>query len=262
VPVGSHKLIESGRNEIFRDLKKLNTGREVRRQGRTLAAGSKLARELAADFPELCEAWLTTRDLPGPPEGAPERLRWYRLAPALFRELDTFGTGAPLLLLRVPELPAWLPEHGFDPGCTLLVPFQDPENVGSAIRSAAAFGVTAAVVLAEGAHPYHPKALRASGGNAPRIRILQGPALAALTPDLPIVPLSAEGRDVGTVEFPEAFGLLPGLEGPGLPDRWRERAVSIPIRPGVESLNAAAATAVALYEWSRAAGITRSSSEL
>jgi TrmH family RNA methyltransferase len=39
------------------------------------------------------------------------------------------------------------------------------------------------------------------------------------------------------------------MEGPGLPPRWQANAVAIPMAPGVESLNAAVATAIALYEW-------------
>jgi len=39
------------------------------------------------------------------------------------------------------------------------------------------------------------------------------------------------------------------MEGEGLPDRWRKTAVSIPIDPAVESLNAATAAAIALFAW-------------
>jgi 16S rRNA (guanine527-N7)-methyltransferase len=68
---------------------------------------------------------------------------------------------------------------------------------------------------------------------------------------LPIIALSPEGADICQAAFPASFGLLAGLEGPGLPAEWRRRAVGIAISPAVESLNAAAAVAVALYEWKR-----------
>jgi tRNA G18 (ribose-2'-O)-methylase SpoU len=64
------------------------------------------------------------------------------------------------------------------------------------------------------------------------------------------VALSPGGADIGAFAFPERFGLLVGLEGAGLPPAWRASAVGIPMAPGSESLNAAAATAVALYVWS------------
>jgi tRNA G18 (ribose-2'-O)-methylase SpoU len=107
------------------------------------------------------------------------------------------------------------------------------------------------ILLAESAHPYHPKALRAAGGTTPRVRLRQGPALDDLPRDLPILPLSADGQPIAAVDFPAAFGLLAGMEGEGVPAAWRERALRIPMAPAVESLNAAVATAVALYEWRR-----------
>jgi 16S rRNA (guanine527-N7)-methyltransferase len=168
--------------------------------------------------------------------------------------LDVFGTHAPLLLIGLPDLRPWTPSEGFPAGVSVIIPFQDPENVGAAIRSAAAFGAAQAILLAECATPFHPKALRASGGAALSLPLRQGPALQTLSTELPIVALSADGTDIRQAVFPEAFGLLAGLEGPGLPEAWRRRAVRIPIRPEVESLNAAAAIAVALYEWKRKEG--------
>jgi TrmH family RNA methyltransferase len=173
------------------------------------------------------------------------------LAPALFSTLDLSGTRFPLLVIEPPAVRTWLSADGLAPGCTLLVPFQDPENVGAVIRSAAAFGVQQVVILAEGANPYHPKAIRASGGAVLAVTIYQGPSLNDLPEDLPVLALSAEGRDVTGVDFPNSFVLLPGLEGPGLPPIRRVEAVAVPMTGPVESLNAAVATAVVLYEWAR-----------
>jgi tRNA(Leu) C34 or U34 (ribose-2'-O)-methylase TrmL len=225
------------------------TGRGIRKTGRALVAGEKLTAEILSAHPGACLAWVSDRDRP--PPDVVSHLHWYQLTPELLRELDIFGTRAPLLLIRLPDMPAWTPAEGFPVGASVLIPFQDPENVGAAIRSAAAFGAVQAILLAESAHPFHPKALRASGGAVLSLPLRQGPALDAIPQELPIVALSAEGGDIRKEAFPAAFGLLAGLEGPGLPEPWRRRAVRIPIRPEVESLNAAAATAVALYEWKR-----------
>jgi len=245
------RTISSGQNPLFKDLKKLLSVRGIRKRGQALVAGVKPVSETLAHTPERCTAWLSC-DEP-PPAGGPNHLEWFRLAPALFNELDITGTRAPLLLISLPDIAPWKPSEGFPPGCSVILPFQDPENVGAAIRSAAAFGAAQVILLAECAHPFHPRALRASGGLAMRIRLRQGPALGKLSADLPIIALSAEGTDIRTVAFPSSFGLLAGMEGPGLPAEWRSRTVSIPIRPAVESLNAAAAMAVALYEWQRSA---------
>ena len=245
------RAITSDQNPLFKELKKTLTGRGIQKSGQALVSGEKLVGEILCAHPGCCRAWVSRPDQP-PPDSA-GRLSWYQLAPELLRDLDTFGTRGPLLLIRVPETPLWTPSEGFPPGASVIIPFQDPENVGAAIRSAAAFGAAQAILLAESAHPFHPKALRASGGAVLNLPLRSGPALGAVGTELPVVALSADGIDIRQAEFPKAFGLLVGLEGPGLPERWRSRAVRIPIRPEVESLNAAAAMAVALYEWKRQA---------
>jgi 16S rRNA (guanine(527)-N(7))-methyltransferase RsmG len=246
--------IASDQNPRFKDLKKLLGGRGVRKSGQALVSGAKQVAEILARHPDVCRAWIGRGDREPPPAGSPGHLEWLQLAPELFDLLDEFGTRSPLLLVRLPEIHPWLPADGFVAGCSLLVPFQDPENVGAVVRSAAAFGAAQVILLAESAHPFHPKALRASGGAALEVVFRDGPALAELPDDLPILSLSAEGTPLPAAEFPPAFGLLAGMEGPGLPARWRRRSLRIPIRPEVESLNAAAAVSVALYEWRRRTG--------
>jgi 16S rRNA (guanine527-N7)-methyltransferase len=243
------RTISSGQNPLFKHCRKLLTGRGIRKLGQALVAGVKPVSETLTGAPQRCEAWLSC-DEP-PPSGGPPHLKWFRFSPALFRELDTFGTHSPLLLITLPDIRPWEPLEGFLPGCSLMIPFQNPDNVGAAIRSAAAFGASQVILLAESAHPFHPRALRASGGSVLRVQLRQGPALDKLPADLPIMALSPEGADIRQAAFPPSFGFLAGIEGPGLPAAWRRRALGIPISPAVESLNAAAAVAVALYEWKR-----------
>jgi 16S rRNA (guanine(527)-N(7))-methyltransferase RsmG len=243
------RTISSSQNPAFKDLKKMLTGWGIRKTGQALVSGEKLVGEILASHSGICRAWVSGHDQP--PLDAAAHLQWFRLTPELFRELDVFGTRHPLLLIRLPDIRPWQPSEGFPVGASVLIPFQDPENVGAAVRSAAAFGAVQAILLAESANPFHPKALRASGGAVLSLPLRQGPALGTIPAELPIVALSADGTDIRQAQFPAAFGLLAGLEGPGLPERWRRRAVRIPIGPEIESLNAAAAMAVALYEWKR-----------
>lgn len=243
--------IESADNPFFKSLTKILTGRGIRKHGTALVSGPKVVEEFLRRSPESCLAWINTARQPGPPLDLPDTVAWYQLSGALFREVDVVGTNAPMLLVKTPEMASWNAADGFAPGCNLLVPFQDPENVGSVIRTAAAFGVTSVILLAECAHPYHPKALRASAGAVFQVTLLEGPSLADLPPDLPVVALSPEGRDIHGADFPDAFGLLPGIEGPGLPHHFRDESLSIPLADGVESLNSATATAIVLYLWRR-----------
>jgi 16S rRNA (guanine(527)-N(7))-methyltransferase RsmG len=243
--------VKSEHNSRYKGLKKLLSSRGIKKAQAALMCGARPIHEMLARCPERCLSWIGIEDRQPPPETAPGHLTWIQLSEPLFKNLDIFGTDHPLLGIRVPSLAPWTPGEEFPPGCSLLVPFQDPENIGAAIRSAAAFGVAQVILLSESAHPYHPKALRTSGGAVPYVRMRQGPSLSDLPEDLPVLALSAEGTNLSEIEFPEAFGLLLGLEGQGLPDKWRRAAVRIPIKPEVESLNAAAAAAVALYEWTR-----------
>jgi TrmH family RNA methyltransferase len=249
VTTRSPRVIESDQNPVFKTLRSLLAAKGIRKEGRALLAGARLVEEAATSFPGRVEGWITSGEkMPSPPMA-----EWthYRLASELFRELDVSGTRAPLLLLRVPEMQPWDPASGLPHGFSLLVPFQDPENVGAVLRAAAAFGVDRAILLEECAHPYHPKALRASGGTVLRVPLRTGPALRALPEELGLTPLSAGGSDLGRYVWPPTCGLLLGTEGMGLPEAWRKRAVGIPLQEGVDSLNAAAAAAVALYAWSR-----------
>ena len=164
--------------------------------------------------------------------------------------MDLFNTGQPISLVRVPRLAQWHDELR-GKGCTLFVPFQDPANVGAVIRSSAAFGVSGIVILKEAAHPFHPRSVRVAGSALFRIPLFQGPSLDEFkVPDGQIVTLSPHGRDIGIYSFPDTFCMVPGLEGPGLPGNLKgATALAIPMKPGVESINAALATGIALYVW-------------
>lgn len=245
------KPIESENNVVYKNLKKLLGGRGVKKQSRTLVCGSRLVSEALQHSPRRCLAWISGGDRLSPPATAPGSLEWLQLTPELFRTLDIFGTRQPMVLFDAPSLPVWLPTDPLQEGCSLLIPFQDPENVGAVIRTAVALAVDRVILLAESANPFHPKAVRASSGTVFSAPLLQGPSMADLPPHLPVIALSASGRPLDQTIFPERFFLLPGMEGPGLPAQWQADAASIPMAPGVDSLNAAVASAIALYEWRR-----------
>ena len=101
------------------------------------------------------------------------------------------------------------------------------------------------------AHPFHPKSLKVGGSAVFRVPLFAGPPIRDLgTLRLPVLTLSAKGQEIGEHTFPGSFGLVPGLEGPGLPSSLHHlTSLSIPMEGGVESLNAALATGIALYVW-------------
>lgn len=250
---GPIREVSSETNPVFRLCRDVLTGRGIRKHRQAILAGQRQVEEVIARFPERAEGWLTDGNGAAPPLAG---MRWVRLAAGLFQELDVSGTRSPLLLVRVPEMPVWRDEEPWPEGCTLFVPFQDPENVGAVVRTAAAFGVARVVLLKESSHPFHPKSVRAAGPALFQVPLLQGPSIQELkTREVPLLALATDGPELGAEGFPPRFGLVPGVEGPGLPAHLREGTRRrIPIAEGVESLNAATATAIALYVWKQKGG--------
>jgi TrmH family RNA methyltransferase len=246
------KEINSRHNHDFQAFLRILKGQAVKKHGLAFLSGPKQVREILAEFPEHCEGLILSTKQKMPEDILAPNLQTYSLSAELFREIDAFGTNHPVLIVRVPQFPPWNAGAACE-GCTLLIPFQDPSNVGAVIRSAAAFGVTNLVVLKEAAHPFHYKSTRAGGSAIFRVPVFEGPSIMQLGGAIsPIITLSSGGEDIRKFRFPESFCLLPGLEGPGLPPELRHlKSLSIPMEHGVESLNAALATGIALYEWQR-----------
>jgi TrmH family RNA methyltransferase len=137
---------------------------------------------------------------------------------------------------------------------------QDPGNAGAVIRSAAAAGATGVVLDELSADPWGWKALRASMGSAFRLPVVRSRALAGLVAEwrgsgVRIVATAPRGGvSMYDVDFRTPTVLLLGGEGAGLPDDLQaasDTRVSIPMQGGIESLNAAVAAAVLLYEAGR-----------
>lgn len=244
------KEITSESNTTFKLFLKLTKARGIKKHRAALLSGPKQVQEVLREFPEQCAGIIFSDHHKSLPEFFAEDKPSYRLSPDLFRQIDLYDTGRPVLLVDAGPFPRWSDES-WPSGCTLCIPFQDPANVGAVIRSAAAFGVSRVVMLKEAAHPFLPKSLKVAGSNIFRVPIFEGPSLYQLrVTGVPVITLSPQGKDVDNHVFPDSFCLIPGLEGPGLPDHLRHTtALSIPMKPGVESLNSAMATGIVLYLW-------------
>jgi TrmH family RNA methyltransferase len=130
---------------------------------------------------------------------------------------------------------------------------QDPGNLGTLVRSAEAFGATGMVLLPGTVSLWNGKSLRASSGSAFRLPVV------GLSPEDAFRSLREAGvrivaavaREGGETDLRRPTALLIGNEGAGLPDAWIAAAdarVTIPCSGPVESLNAAIAGSVLLYE--------------
>ena len=247
---GTVRELSSDSNPRFRLFRDLLGGRGIRKHALALLAGSRIVAEVLTRYPEQVQGWLTDMEGSPPPDAS---IEWLRLSRPLFQELDVAGTKAPLLLVRVPPMEEWSDDASWPDGCTLFIPFQDPENVGAVIRSAAAFGAARVVLLQGAAHPFHPRSCRAAGTALFQLPLLEGPPIGSLKSNhVPLIALDTSGELLEAEPFPLQFGLVVGAEGPGLPEHLRQGPRRrIPIASGVESLNAATAAAIALYAWSK-----------
>ncbi len=173
------------------------------------------------------------------------------------------GTAGPqgiVCVCRMPE-PAGN-AHLIAPGrrCVALDQVQDPANLGAVIRTAEALGIDA-VIVGGGCDVYNPKTLRSAMGSVFRMHILQTGDLAALleqaaSAGLGTVALVTDpsADDIRSVDTGAGFVCVVGNEGAGVGARTLQACrvkASIPMRGKTESLNAAAAAAIAMWELSK-----------
>jgi TrmH family RNA methyltransferase len=161
--------------------------------------------------------------------------------------------------------PAFSPDLLFRdtaPLLLVLAGLQDPGNVGTLLRSAEAFAAGGVLLLPGTASPWNPKALRASAGSAfrvPAITVSESEALSLLHEHgVPAVAAVARGgATVDTAPLNGPAALLIGNEGAGLSASLLAAArhrVTIPMPGAIESLNAAIAGSLLLYEAARQRG--------
>lgn len=134
---------------------------------------------------------------------------------------------------------------------------QDPGNVGTVIRTAEAFGIDGAVLLSGCADVWSPKTLRAAMGSAFRLPVVGCAAgeLSRLLGGFSLygAMLDDTAKRLGEVKFPEKTAVVIGSEGRGISPEVAGicgEKIYIPIK-GAESLNAAMAAAVLLWELSK-----------
>jgi TrmH family RNA methyltransferase len=194
----------------------------------------------------------------------------YLIKKELFKGLDISGTGFPLLVVQVPVFKKVEKLESVN-GAALYLPFQDPKNVCAVLRSAAAFGVSQ-IFLGQGcAHPFHPQSSRAASGCLFDHKFYRIENLNSIEPSVQTIALDLKGESLAKFKFPKNFLLIPGVEGAGVSgigmtsreagsggtvgtgDGLRsfepKHRVYIPMTDKAESLNAAQATTVALYQW-------------
>lgn len=253
------KTITSRDNPTYKELKQLAGSAQARRRAaRTLLDGV-----------HLCQAWLDLRGMPlqalvsesalANAEVAAivqrcedARTNVTALPDALYAPLSQVENGVALMFIVDTPVPATTP--GLAVNSVLLDGVQDPGNVGSILRSAAAAGVKQVYCSTGTAFCWSPKVLRAAMGAHFVLEIFEGADLAALIRGAQVPVLATSGyaaERLYDIDLRGAAAWLFGHEGQGVADdllALATRRVVVPHAGQVESLNVAACAAVCFFE--------------
>ena len=223
-------MITSAQNPHLKDIRKLHRRRTRDAVGRFVAEGEDLLAAADAAGWRVIERYCA----------AGSRLEGVEVAPEALNAVSALGSGTRALAVYEQR---WSSPAG--PVCMALWGVGDPGNVGTVLRSAAAFGA-ASVALGPGcADPYGPKAVRASMGAIFAVPLARVEAVE----ELPGQRIALVAREGELLRGPREGSIVVGAEREGLPPEVTDacdRVAHIPIE--TESLNAAMAATIALYE--------------
>lgn len=261
MPLVMIESLDDPRLDMYRHLKKTNL---TRWSGQFITEGKKLTIQLLqSDWP-VHSALCSDRYVDELAPFVTDRVPVYVLPHAQAQLVVGFSFHCGMLGCGFRRPEPTLAELMARPGRHLLVACpktENPDNIGAIIRISAGFGVTA-VLLGKGcANPFSRRALRVSMGNALNIPILEaGDELQDQLLDLRrnygasllATVLDESAEPLRQVQCPGHCVLLLGNEDAGLAPEWIElsdRRITIPMRPGTDSLNVAVAAGIFLHHF-------------
>jgi TrmH family RNA methyltransferase len=256
-------LVTSRANARVKQLRAAFAGHARLSGGLVAIEGENLLREALDSGLPLKTIFLSERV--APPAWLPRGVELLVLAEEVFA--STVDTQHPQGIAALLVPPVWKIESALpanDNAALLLVAagLQDPGNLGTLIRSAEAFGATAVLTTAGTVSEWNQKAVRASAGSVFRVPVVAITAeelIALKSRGVRLLAAVAPNADSGSESAADAgltnaCALMIGNEGAGLGEEWLALAdarISIPTPGRVESLNAAVAGSLLLYEASR-----------
>lgn len=180
----------------------------------------------------------------------------YQIPDSLFAKIS--DTNSPQGVLATFHFPKNKPFSGEGGRYIGLENLADPSNLGAIARTAEAIGVDGIILTSNSVDPYAPKVLRASMGTLLRLPLYVSDDLIATAHDLGLTTYACvvdrDATPITEVSFPEGSLLMIGNEANGLTEETKQQAdyrITIPMRGKAESLNAAAAGAIAMWEMLR-----------
>lgn len=241
--------ITSRKNAFIQQVRRLLTSRKERQNaGLFVADGTKLLQEAVRFWDGLDTVILTE----GVEAQVPDHVRVVTVTPEIMEYISPMETpqGA-LFLCKLPQQTDFIPKAGM----LLLDGIQDPGNIGTILRTADALDIP--VALLEGcADPYSHKVVRASMGAVFRTPVVQTTwaeaqaACKAAGISIGVTALSDRAEDLRSAQLLD-MAVVIGSEGQGVRKEILEsadRELIIPMNPHCESLNAAIAAAIVMWQ--------------
>ncbi len=242
------KSITSTQNPIYKDWLKLHKSIGIEKLGKLFVMGEKIIRDYLDTHGTKNALEFVYSEGMAVDTFSKYKLPEFVVPPVLFKELDILNTHSPLLTIAKPEIPIW-DSHAAPSEIEILLPFQDPNNVGAVIRTGTALGVRKIILLKEAALPFHPRSIRASAGAVFQAPLFLGPSIQELEHLENTVSLDMKGERLDKFRWSQHTRLLIGEEGKGIPAYLQTQKVTIPIDSKCESLNATIAASLAIYSY-------------
>lgn len=249
-------MITSTTNQQVKNVIKLQKSRKARQEaGVFLVEGIRMFREIPKEY--FKKAYVTQDWLQELPTDWEEGQHYEIVGSSIFKEMS--GTQTPQGILAIVAQQKYTREHLLGKGraCVLVLEnLQDPGNLGTILRTAEGAGVTGVMMSRETVDIYNPKVVRATMGAIFRVPFRYEDVITDGITWLKEQGVSCyaahlAGADVYQYDYTEPCCFLIGNEGNGLTPEAAAQAdtrIKIPMSGCVESLNAATAATVLVYE--------------
>jgi len=249
------KKITSPANLKYKQLKRLLSSTSYRKKtGLSVVYGKKPINLLIENSPEVIEYILFSERNPIQTKSG---IPIIQISESLLQALPEGTIADQGVVAVIKQRYADLPSLVRDSKRILILDgIQDPDNLGTIVRTAVAFNIKSIITTTDSANPFHPKAIRASAGYILLARISrahQKDILNALEKHryeiLMATPRQRTNKNTTQCLISTKTALVLGNEGHGIKDIWKKSSKGkfISIRTKIESLNVAAAAAILLF---------------
>ncbi|MGC1870332.1 MAG: RNA methyltransferase [Acidobacteriaceae bacterium] len=260
VASASAEIIRSRQNGRLKDLRQRLLHPAIGEDGLIAIEGDHLLQEAQRSGLKFDTVFLREDRVAGREHAFPDNVKVMTVAAEAFDH--ACATDSPQGVAALVKAPQWSLESllaADEPRLLILAGLQDPGNVGTIIRSAEAFAVSGVLLMPGSVSPWNQKVLRASAGSSFRLPVVSVADVSQLRrlaeKHIPTYACVADaGASISSSDLRGPIAFVIGNEGAGISNEilaFCKGSLHVPCPGSVESLNAAIAASVVLYEASR-----------